>query len=477
MRFVFGKQDMLSLDRTQERCWLLPNGLGGYMSTSSAFSVTRWDQGLLTAAISAPTVRVNLVHRLSEELTVGEKRTFLSTQTFAGGASPEEGWKNLSAFVWDGVPAWLYHVDGVQVKRQCAIAYGENLSAVVYEVENRSRVPCVLRVRPLRLSHDRELYLRTGGTLEETGPVEEAPAYPDDAKDGRRPSAKASSRCAVTWTVAPGTREKLELVFSDTPTERSGWDILSQAQERLRTLDTGFRTPEARQLAQSASAFVTRRDSTRGMTIVAGYPFFGDWGRDTMIALPGCLLSTGRFEEAKSVLRTFLAYEREGLVPNLFPEGGAEPRYNTADAALLLVNCVWLYFQKTGDRAFVREALPVLERIIAAYRRGTRHAIKMDAGGLISAGEGADQVTWMDVCVDGHLPTPPPRQASGDQRLLVQRPVYPPGALLSDWSGRGALRRPGRTGKKLLQPKVLDGGERISAGCAVGYGRGGTAAV
>ena len=406
MRFVFGKQDMLSLDRTQERCWLLPNGLGGYMSTSSAFSVTRWDQGLLTAAISAPTVRVNLVHRLSEELTVGEKRTFLSTQTFAGGASPEEGWKNLSAFVWDGVPAWLYHVDGVQVKRQCAMAYGENLSAVVYEVENRSRVPCVLRVRPLRLSHDRELYLRTGGTLEETGPVEEAPAYPDDAKDGRRPSAKASSRSAVTWTVAPGTREKLELVFSDTPTERSGWDILSQAQERLRTLDTGFRTPEARQLAQSASAFVTRRDSTRGMTIVAGYPFFGDWGRDTMIALPGCLLSTGRFEEAKSVLRTFLAYEREGLVPNLFPEGGAEPRYNTADAALLLVNCVWLYFQKTGDSAFIREALPVLERIIAAYRRGTRHAIKMDAGGLISAGEGSDQVTWMDVCVDGHLPTP-----------------------------------------------------------------------
>ena len=406
MRFVFGKQDMLSLDRTQERCWLLPNGLGGYMSTSSAFSVTRWDQGLLTAAISAPTVRVNLVHRLSEELTVGEKRTFLSTQTFAGGASPEEGWKNLSAFVWDGVPAWLYHVDGVQVKRQCAMAYGENLSAVVYEVENRSRVPCVLRVRPLRLSHDRELYLRTGGTLEETGPVEEAPAYPDDAKDGRRPSAKASSRCAVTWTVAPGTREKLELVFSDTPTERSGWDILSQAQERLRTLDTGFRTPEARQLAQSASAFVTRRDSTRGMTIVAGYPFFGDWGRDTMIALLGCVLATGRYETAKSILRTFLAYERDGLVPNLFPEGQEEPRYNTVDAALLLINCIWLYWQRTEDRDFVREAWPVMTRIVHAYQTGTHHAIGMDGDGLIHAGKGLDQVTWMDVCVDGILPTP-----------------------------------------------------------------------
>lgn len=406
MRFVFGKQDMLSLERAQERCWLLTNGLGGYMSTTVAFSATRGDHGILTAAISAPTVRFNLVQRLSEELSVGEERTFLSTQTFAGGAPPEEGWKNLSSFVWDGVPTWLYHVDGVQVRRQCAMAYGENTSAVVYEVENRSEFPCTLRVRPVRLSHNAPLYLSTDGLQEETGPVEETPAYPDDEKDGRRAFAEAASCCRVIWTVAPGTKERLELVFSDAPTERSGWDILARAQERQRALDTGFRTPEARQLAQSADSFITRRDSTGGMTIVAGYPFFGDWGRDTMIALPGCLLSTGRFEEAKSVLRTFLAYERDGLVPNLFPEGGAEPRYNTADAALLLINCVWLYFKKTEDENFVREAFPVLERIISAYGRGTRHAIRMDTDGLISAGEGLDQVTWMDVCVDGHLPTP-----------------------------------------------------------------------
>lgn len=406
MRFIFGKQDMLSLERSQERCWLLTNGLGGYMSTTAAFSVTRGDHGILVAAFTAPTVRFNLVQRLSEELTVGERRIFLSTQAFADGVPPEEGWKNLSSFVWDSVPTWLYHVDGVQVRRQCAMVYGENTSAVVYEVENRAKFPCTLRVRPLCLSHDRALYLRTNGTREETELIEETPAYPDDEKDGRQPSAEASSRCVVTWTIAPGAREQLELVFSDAPTQRSGWDILAQAQARQRALDSGFLSPEARQLAQSADAFVTRRDSTNGMTIVAGYPFFGDWGRDTMVALPGCLLSTGRFAEAKSVLRTFLAYERDGLVPNLFPEGGAEPRYNTADAALLLINCVWLYFQKTEDENFVREAFPVLERIIAAYQRGTRHAIKMDTDGLISAGEGLDQVTWMDVCVGGHLPTP-----------------------------------------------------------------------
>lgn len=406
MRFIFGKQDMLTLERSQEHCWLLTNGLGGYMSMTAAFSATRGDHGLLTVASTAPTLRVNLVQRLSEELTVGVRRAFLSTQTFADGTPPEEGWKNLSSFIWDSVPTWLYHVDGVQVRRQCAMAYGENTSAVVYEVENRSEFPCTLRVRPLCLSRDRALYLRTNGTREETEWIEETPAYPDDEKDGRRPSAEASSRCAVTWTVAPGARARLELVFSDAPTERSGWDILAQAQERQRALDTGFRTPEARQLAQSADAFVTRRDSTNGMTIVAGYPFFGDWGRDTMVALPGCLLSTGRFEEAKSVLRTFLTYERDGLVPNLFPEGDTEPRYNTADAALLLVNCIWLYWERTGDEEFVREAFPVLERIISAYQKGTRHAIRMDADGLISAGEGLDQVTWMDVRVGEHLPTP-----------------------------------------------------------------------
>jgi len=205
-----------------------------------------------------------------------------------------------------------------------------------------------------------------------------------------------------------GETGTLEVLFSTVPAKRSGAALLEahrRYQQEL-TDQAGFSHPIAQQLARSADAFITRRDSTGGRTIIAGYPFFGDWGRDTMIALPGCLLATGRYEDARSVLETFLAYERDGLVPNLFPEDGQEPRYNTADAALLLVNCVWLYYQKTGDTAFVQKAFPVLDRIVSAYRRGTHHAIRMDDDGLISAGEGMDQVTWMDVCVDGVLPTP-----------------------------------------------------------------------
>ena len=151
MKFIFGKQDMPTLECSQENCWLLANGLGGYMSASAAFSATRCDQAILMAAVTAPIQRVNMVHRLSEELRVGERQTFLSTQLFADGREPEEGYRNLSSFVWDGGPVWTYHVDGVQVRRQCAMEYGANTAAVVYEIENRSDNPCTLRVRPFCL--------------------------------------------------------------------------------------------------------------------------------------------------------------------------------------------------------------------------------------------------------------------------------------------------------------------------------------
>ena len=430
MKYVYDKQhDLLSLPQAEETCWLLANGLGGYASTSAAFSVTRNDQGLLIAA-KTPNQRFNLVHRLSEKLSSDGESVFLSSQTFGDGTPPEDGWRRLSSFVWEDGPCWLYQADSVQVTRRCAMEHGKNASAVVYTVENRSEAPCTLRVTPVfQFSQKGDppqapfALHYTGGTIQGAGltlhvkssePLLPLPqtwenlSYEDDRKDGRRETGLGLICAAVELTVPQGESRRLELVFSTEPSGKGGAEILLDAEARQRSLlaQSGFKDPAARELARSADAFIANRPSSGGKTILAGYPFFGDWGRDTMIALPGCVLATKQYETAKSILRTFLAYEQDGLVPNLFPEGQEEPRYNTVDAALLLINCVWLYYQKTGDRDFVREAWPVMVRIVHAYRTGTHHAIGMDTDGLIFAGKGMDQVTWMDVCVDGILPTP-----------------------------------------------------------------------
>ena len=430
MEFLYGKQELRSLARAQEYTFLITNGLGGYSSVSSAFSVNRCDQGILVAAVKAPNERITMVHRLSEVLTIGGERHFLSTQEFADGAAPEEGWRHLTSFSHRYTPCWTYELSGVRIIRRCAMAHEKNITAVVYDVENLSGLPCSLRVEPFFKFAPKEhalgekkaftyqngqvksgpysLYIHTDGDLEKTPPCWQTYPYPEDEKDGRPAKGMAGSCCAAGKTVLPGEKVRFEVVFSLEDTPPSGAELLKQQEDRLARIENtcGFADPVARRLAVSADAYIAHRDSTGGKTILAGYPLFSDWGRDTMIALPGCTLATGRYEDAKSILRTFLSYEKDGLVPNLFPEGETKPMYNTVDAALLLIDCVWLYVRRTGDLDFAREAWPVLERIVAAYRKGTHHAISMDADGLIRAGGGLDQVTWMDVCVNGILPTP-----------------------------------------------------------------------
>lgn len=430
MRFIFARQDAPTLERAQENCYLLTNGLGGYSSLSAAFSMTRADHGLLVSARTAPNDRVTLVARLQETLRCGGRSTFLSTQQFADDTAPEDGWRHLSAFVVEDTPRWVYDVRGVRVTREVAMAFEQNAVAVVYTIENRADTACELTVRPFVLGFEKghaplekwpvalrgncitageqRIFLSASGTMQPEEPQYRLQAYPHDAPDGRPEKGLVVSAGSVRMTAAAGTAQALTLVFSAQAGALSAEDILAAHKQRMHALRgrSGLTDPVAQQLVCAADAYIAQRASTGGKTMLAGYPFFGDWGRDTMIALPGCTFSTGRYEDAKSILRTFLRYERDGLVPNLFPEGTSEPMYNTADAALLLVNAVWLYTRKTGDMAFAREAFPVMERIIRHYRQGTRHGIHMDGDGLICAGEGLDQVTWMDVRVGEILPTP-----------------------------------------------------------------------
>ena len=430
MKFVYGKQDMRTSARAQENTFLLTNGLGGYSSVTAAFSVPRCDQGILVAAVKAPNERICMVHRLSERLTVDDKKVFLSTQDFADETPDECGFRHLSSFSYEYTPCWIYQVSGVEVERRIAMAHGKNAAAVLYTIRNRTDAPCSLRLEPfLKFTPKEEaikepktftyrsgqitsgkhtLYIKTDGTLEQTPPCWQLLAYPEDKKDGRPKQGLTGSCCAVTLQAAPGETKEFEILFDLEDEALSGKELLTAQEDRLRDLEEScpVTDPVARRLALSADAYIAHRDSTGGKTILAGYPLFSDWGRDTMIALSGCTLSTGRFEDAKSILRTFLAYEKDGLVPNLFPEGEAKPMYNTVDAALLLIDCVWQYLQRTGDMEFVKEAWPVMERIVSAYRKGTHHSIGMDSDWLIFAGGGLDQVTWMDVCVNGILPTP-----------------------------------------------------------------------
>lgn len=429
MKWIYGKQELKNLERGQENCYLLTNGLGGFSSMTMTGSVARNDHALLMACVQAPNHRYNMVHRLKESLCLGEEEIVLSSQEFADGYK-EEGCPYFSSFVFDDMPIWRFLVQGVEILKEIAMKQGENTVAVRYSIRNRSRKPAELKIVPFYqftakgsepepeqkfqytknavISNGMTLYFQTNGTLDNIEERQETYFYSYDACDGRRETGLAKSGHIITESVQPGEEKILKLVYSMENADQDADVIILEMQTYRKALEAkaGLHKEMAKELVKSASQFVSRRESTNGRTILAGYPFFEDWGRDTMIALPGICISTGQYETAKEILRTFAVNERGGLMPNLFPEGGNDPLYNTVDAALLFINCVYLYYQAAGDRAFVQEMYPVMERIIKAYREGTDYGIHMDEDGLIQSGEGLWQVTWMDVRVGDILPTP-----------------------------------------------------------------------
>ncbi len=341
MKFVYEKPEFPTLDKQEENCWLLTNGLGGYMSTTAAFSVNRCDTGLLVSAETAPNFRVTLVHRLSERLRTETGEYFLSSQSFADGRAAEDGYRYLESFVFDGIPEWNYKAVNITVRRRCGMAYGENTSAVVYDIFNSGAKPCVLRITPSFLlnpkgealysplaltmenekviSDNRSVFVQSSGTVRTFPAENECLFYAYDERDGRAASGYTGRCCTFSVEVAPNESGTLKITFSTKQDAPSTTEIVRLCKERQKKLlyESVFSAPAANELSRSADAFLVKRESTNGMSIIAGYPFFGDWGRDTMIALPGCTLATKRYEDAKSIMRTFFAYEKDGLVPNV----------------------------------------------------------------------------------------------------------------------------------------------------------------
>ena len=434
MKWIYGRQDWKTLERGLENCYLLTNGLGGFSSLTMTGAVARNDHSVFMACTKAPNHRVNMVHRIKEELGIGETKYVLSTQEFADGTK-EEGYRYLTEFSFGILPLWRYLTSGIEIEKEIAMAQGSNQIAVNYHLKNRGQKEAVLCVTPFfqfepkgeDLKEDKifsrqeqkitdgkyNLFFETNGEAEEFQEKKETYFYRYDECDGRRENGTASAVYQIKKRVKPGEETDLTVIYS--LESQIGMDAKKlfdkmkeeqiHHQEKL-IKTSGLKNKLAQTLVCGADKFLSKRESTDGLTILAGFPFFEDWGRDTMIALPGICISTGRFESAKSILRTFAFYEKDGLMPNLFPEGENEPLYNTVDAALLFINCVWLYYEKTQDIKFVEEMYPVMQRIISGYERGTNFNIHMEEDGLISAGAGLDQVTWMDVRVGEILPTP-----------------------------------------------------------------------
>lgn len=453
-KWVYGKQDWKTYERGQENCYLMTNGLGGFSSMTMTGSVARNDHAFLMACVKAPNNRYNMVHRLAETVETGGKEYAVSSQEFADG-SREEGYRYLTEFSYEDTPVWTFHVNGIEITKEAALKQDENTAVLCYRIANRTRKDIRFTVTPFyqftpkgsepgadqsftfkaakddRIckieSNGLALFMMTDGCTEEIPETTETYYYSYDVCDGRKETGLAKACHKITMSVKSGREGTVSLIYTmderqkDVPGEL-GYErdisaenirhlvrkAIEEQKDYRKGLEhlSGFRDENARMLSKSADQFLSLRESTGGMTILAGYPFFEDWGRDTMIALPGVCIAARRYEETESILRTFAQYEKSGLMPNLFPEGKNDPMYNTVDAALLFINCVWLYYRSTGKIPFVKEMYPVMERIVRSYEEGTDYAIRMDEDGLITAGSGLDQVTWMDVRVGEILPTP-----------------------------------------------------------------------
>lgn len=432
MRFEFDKKDWDSLQEGEKNCFLLTNGLGGYSSLSIIGAAARGDHALFMSAKRAPNVRMHLVTNIFEKLVIDGAEHILTSQRMKDG-NDYTGYRYLEKFVYDDFddasPAWTFQADGVTIVKRIVTAHDENVAALKYEIKNPAGKKVTLELTPLlRLTSKKEifdasqklprfdemelLHVATNAELYMHEPALFGEMYfSQDERDGREEYGNVFINHEIKAQIPD--KSDIYVIFSThADTEQDAgkiFDRLVQARgERREQLvnQAGLSSALGKQLLLSADAYVVRRDSTNGKSIIAGYPFFEDWGRDTMIALAGATMVTGRFAECKSILRTFAKYVKNGLLPNLFPEGGENPMYNSADAPLLFVNSVYEYMEYAKDDAFRDEILPVLKQIMDAYQNGTDYHIKMDSDGLIMAGAGLEQLTWMDVRVGDFLPTP-----------------------------------------------------------------------
>ncbi|MEO6991188.1 MAG: amylo-alpha-1,6-glucosidase [Candidatus Baltobacteraceae bacterium] len=432
----------------QRREWLVTNGLGGYACGTVAGLPTRRYHGLLIAATHPPTGRRVLVTKFDETVTYAERVYELGANRWADGTLAPEGFRYLERFRLDGsIPVWTYAIGDAQIEKRVWMEHGENATYVSYSVVRASR-NVEMRVKAFvdfrshhaltkadswRMDIDRipeGLRVTPTPEAEPFFVLSNAPIVRDthDWYHGLRLECESERGLdditdhlhAGNFTTDLGTSDTLAFLLTNG--ERRSLNV-AEALERRKRRDaqlvadweraTGPANRSAsasvRQLVLAADQFVVERvkAETRVPTVIAGYPWFADWGRDTMLSLPGLLLRTGRPQLAAGVLRAFAQFVDGGMLPNAFPDDGGEVSYNTVDGALLFIDAVYRYHRATGDRALVGELFPTLAAIVRAYNEGTRFGIGVDpADGLVHAGAPDVALTWMDARVGETVVTP-----------------------------------------------------------------------
>ncbi|MEO0887298.1 MAG: amylo-alpha-1,6-glucosidase [Cyanobacteria bacterium J06648_10] len=435
-----------------QREWMVTNGLGGYGCGTISGILTRCYHGWLVAALNPPVGRSLLLTKLDEVVEYGGVSYPLSCDRWGGGTTTGHGYRNIERFHLEGTtPTWTYACADALLQKRIWMQPGENTTYVQYRLL-RASAPFSLRIKAL-VNHRDHHHVTNSHHGPEPWKIETR-SHPRGLKvlaEGCEPFYLFSTRgklqpyykwyqhyfltqekyrglphlddhfhCASlrttlqpgeTVTIAASTEAFPNLDEASVPEERIRYE------EELYSLGGAKRGLSAveGQLLLAADQFIVARsvtdpdtkEQTDGKTVIAGYPWFGDWGRDTMIALPGLTIATGRATLARPILKTFSRYLSQGMLPNAFPEAGSEPGYNTVDAILWYFEAIRAYVEATDDHELLEDLFPALEEVIDWHLRGTRYNIHLDqADGLLYAGEQGSQLTWMDAKVDGWVVTP-----------------------------------------------------------------------
>ncbi len=455
----FGQETCTNLESALAREWLETNGLGGYASSTIANLNTRRYHGLLVAATRPPVGRLVMLSKLEETLIIDGRRFELSSNQYPGIVHPR-GYEYQVGFRLDPFPVLTYRIEGIEIEKTVFMVHGENTTVVQYEFRvldsisqeennNSDFIPhpsslILFEVRPLVAFRDYHSLAHENGEFDPQfqakedqltiKPYADLPALhvahdADEIQavgDWYRNFEYRIERergfdyhedlfCPLVLKIDFSLRRRFNFVASTERREASRVDHYRQQEiQRRRSMLTTSDTTTAPSIADdklvsaliaAADAYIVARG--RHKTIIAGYHWFSDWGRDTMIALPGLTLVTNRADVARSILSEFARHVDRGMLPNRFPDANDPPEYNTVDATLWFFEAVRSFLNYTNDDEFVRANLyDVLIDIIAWHVRGTRYGIHVEADGLLAAGEAGVQLTWMDAKVGDWVVTP-----------------------------------------------------------------------